>query len=66
MQKSSKIIIIVVSLIIIGGIIFFESTHYPEIEYTTIANTSIGTVEVVSEQWKSELPEMKTPPNALL
>ena len=46
MQKSSKIIIIVVSLIIIGGIIFFESTHYPEIEYTTIANTSIGTVEV--------------------
>ena len=46
MQKSSKIIIIVVSLLVIGGIIFFESTQYPEIKYTTIANTSIGTVEV--------------------
>ena len=46
MQRSSKIIIIIVSLLIIGGIIFFESTQYPEIKYTTIANTSIGTVEV--------------------
>ena len=46
MQKSTKIILIVVILIIIGGIIFFESSKNPEIKYTTIANTSIGTVEV--------------------
>lgn len=46
MQKSTKIIFIVVILLVIGGIVFFESTRYPEIQYTTIANTSIGTVEV--------------------
>ena len=46
MQKSTKIILIVVILIVIGGIIFFESSKNPEIKYTTIANTSIGTVEV--------------------
>lgn len=46
MQKSTKIILIAVFLMIIGGIVFFESTQYPEIEYTTLANTSIGTVEV--------------------
>ena len=33
-------------LIVIGGIIFFEISKNPEIKYTTIANTSIGTVEV--------------------
>ncbi|WP_405307050.1 hypothetical protein [Methanobrevibacter sp.] len=46
MQKSTKIILIAVFLMIIGGIVFFESTQYPEIEYATLANTSIGTVEV--------------------
>lgn len=46
MQKSTKIIFIVVILLVIGGIVFFESARYPEIQYTTIANTSIGTVEV--------------------
>ena len=46
MQKSTKIIFIAVFLMIIGGIVFFESTQYPEIEYATLANTSIGTVEV--------------------
>lgn len=46
MQKSAKIILIAILLIIIGGAIFFASNQYPEIEYTTLANTSIGTVEV--------------------
>ncbi|MBE6501996.1 MAG: hypothetical protein E7Z79_06090 [Methanobrevibacter thaueri] len=46
MQRSTKIIFIVVILLVIGGIVFFESARYPEIQYTTIANTSIGTVEV--------------------
>ena len=46
MQKSTKIILFVVILIVIGGIIFFEISKNPEIKYTTIANTSIGTVEV--------------------
>lgn len=46
MQKLAKISLIIVFLIIIGGIIFFESAKDPEIEYATIANTSIGTVEV--------------------
>jgi len=45
-QRSTKIIFIVVILLVIGGIVFFESARYPEIQYTTIANTSIGTVEV--------------------
>lgn len=46
MQKSTKIILFVVILIVIGGIIFFEISKNPEIKYTTIANTSFGTVEV--------------------
>lgn len=46
MQKSAKIILIAAILIIVGGAIFFASNQYPEIEYTTLANTSIGTVEV--------------------
>lgn len=46
MQKSAKIILIAAILIIVGGAIFFAGNQYPEIEYTTLANTSIGTVEV--------------------
>lgn len=46
MEKSTKIILIAVCLIIIGGALFFTGSQYPEIEYTTLANTSIGTVEV--------------------
>ncbi len=46
MQKSAKIILLAAILIIVGGAIFFASNQYPEIEYTTLANTSIGTVEV--------------------
>jgi hypothetical protein len=45
-HKSAKIIIIIAILAIIGGIVFLELPHYSEIEYTTLANTSIGTVEV--------------------
>ena len=46
MQNSAKIILIAAFLIIAGGIIYLEIPHYSEIEYTTLANTSIGTVEV--------------------
>ena len=46
MQKSAKIILLAAILIIVGGAIFFAGNQYPEIEYTTLANTSIGTVEV--------------------
>ena len=46
MEKSTKIILIAVMLMIIGGLIYFETPHVNEISYTTLANTSIGTVEV--------------------
>lgn len=46
MKRSYKIILIIALLAVIGGIIFFETGHYNEISYTTIANTSIGTVEM--------------------
>ena len=46
MKKSTKIILIVIFLVIIGGLIYLETPHYSEIEYTTLANTSIGTVEM--------------------
>jgi hypothetical protein len=45
MKRSSKIIFIIV-LVTIGGIVFFESSHHNEITYTTLADTSIGTVEM--------------------
>jgi hypothetical protein len=45
-EKSTKIIIAIVCLIIIGGIIFIANPQNPEIKYTTLANTSIGIVEV--------------------
>lgn len=46
MKKSTIIILVAVFLIVVGGIIFFANSQYPEIEYTTLADTSIGTVEV--------------------
>ena len=46
LKRTTKIILIVVLLLIIGGTIFIETSKYNEIKYTTIANTSIGTVEV--------------------
>ena len=46
MKRNSKIILIVAILLIIGAIIYFESHNYNEITYTTLGNTSIGTVEV--------------------
>ena len=38
-------IIIILAIILIGGFLL-TNTHYNEITYTTLANTSIGTVEV--------------------
>ncbi len=46
LKKSTKIILIIISLLIIGGIIYIETPHYKEISYTTLANTSLGTVEM--------------------
>ena len=46
MERNTKIIIIILDLIVIGGAIFLETQNYNEIEYTTLGNTSIGTVEV--------------------
>lgn len=46
MEKSRKIILFVVMILIIIGLIYIATPKYEEINYTTIANTSIGTVEV--------------------
>ena len=46
MEKSRKIILFMVMILIIIGLIYIATPKYEEIEYTTIANTSIGTVEV--------------------
>ena len=46
MKKSTKIIIILIFLLIIGTILYSEFNNYNEINYTTLGNTSIGTVEV--------------------
>jgi hypothetical protein len=45
--KSSTIIIIIAALIlIVGGLLYFQTSNYNELDYTTLANTSIGTVEM--------------------
>ena len=41
-----KIILIIAILLVIGALIYVTTPKYAEIDYTTIANTSIGTVEV--------------------
>jgi hypothetical protein len=46
MKRLTKTILIIFILLIIGGILFMESNQHEEISYTTIADTSIGTVEV--------------------
>lgn len=46
MKRNTKIIIIIVLLLVIGILIYSETSHkISEINYTTLANTSIGTVE---------------------
>lgn len=46
MKRSTKIILIIAILAVIGAAVYLETPHYNEISYTTLANTSIGTVEV--------------------
>lgn len=46
MKKTTKIMVVVIILLAVGGIFYFENHQYPEISYTTLANTSIGTVEM--------------------
>jgi hypothetical protein len=46
LKKISKVVIIIILLAVIGGIIYMETQQYNEINYTTLANTSIGTVEM--------------------
>ena len=42
----NKIILFIAILLVIGALIYVTTPKYAEIDYTTIANTSIGTVEV--------------------
>ena len=42
----NKIILFIAILLVIGALIYVATPKYAEIDYTTIANTSIGTVEV--------------------
>ena len=46
MKHDKLIILIVVIILVIGAIIYLQNTTYNEITYTTLANTSIGTVEI--------------------
>lgn len=46
LKRLTKISLIIILLIIIGGVIYLETHQYSEISYTTLANTSIGTVEM--------------------
>lgn len=46
LKRNTKIILIAVFVIVIGAIIIFETPSFNEITYTTLGNTSIGTVEV--------------------
>ena len=46
MKRTTKLILIIGILLVIGGIFYFETHQYNEITYTTLGNTSIGTVEV--------------------
>lgn len=46
LKRNTLILLIVAIVLVIGGIIYLQSTNYNEITYTTLANTSIGTVEV--------------------
>lgn len=46
MERNTKIIIAVVVLLVIGGLVYFAANYrINNISYTTIGNTSIGTVE---------------------
>ena len=46
MKNKTKIILIVAIIAVLGVFIYFENPHVNDISYTTLANTSIGTVEV--------------------
>ena len=46
MKGKTKIMIVIICIIIIGGAYLTQKSNYNEINYTTLANTSIGTVEV--------------------
>ena len=45
MKRKSKLIIIF-AVLIIGGLLLLQNGNYNEIDYQTLGNTSIGTVEV--------------------
>ena len=46
MKRNSKVILFIGFLIIAGAILYLETNNHNEITYTTLGNTSIGTVEV--------------------
>lgn len=45
-MKKKIIFLIIIILLIVGSIVYVQNNNYDEIAYTTLANTSIGTVEV--------------------
>ena len=46
MKRNVKIMIIILCIVIIGAVIILENPHVNDIKYHTLANTSLGTVEV--------------------
>ena len=44
--KNPNVLIILIIVLLIGSVIYIAMPKYEEIDYTTLANTSIGTVEV--------------------
>ncbi|MBE6500451.1 MAG: hypothetical protein E7Z80_07920 [Methanobrevibacter thaueri] len=46
MKNRTKIIIIIGLILLVAGVFYIQSHHINDIKYTTLADTSIGTVEV--------------------
>lgn len=46
LNRNTIIILIAAVILIVGAVVFTQNSHYNEITYTTLGNTSIGTVEV--------------------
>lgn len=46
LKKNTIIILIIAVVLVIGAVVYLQNSNYNEITYTTLANTSIGTVEV--------------------
>lgn len=59
LEKNTKIIIIIALLLIVGIAAYFVATYnYNNIEYTTIGNTAIGTVEKAFPEIQAPIPPL--------